>query len=114
MAACKPVLLAEDNEEDVTLIRRAFEQTNTRHPVHAVRDGDEAIHYLAGEGIYADRAQYPFPALFLLDLRMPGKDGLAVLRWLNEHPDIPRKLPVVVLSSLELPEETQLAYAMDV
>ena len=56
----------------------------------------------------------PFPALFLLDLKMPVKDGLEVLRWLHGHPEIPRKLPVVVLSSTELPNETQLAYAMDI
>jgi AmiR/NasT family two-component response regulator len=39
---------------------------------------------------------------------------LEVLRWLHEHPEIPSKLPVVVLSSIELPTETQLAYAMDI
>jgi CheY-like chemotaxis protein len=79
-----------------------------------VGDGDQAIQYLAGEGKYADRAAHPFPALFLLDLKMPVKDGLEVLRWLHDHPDIPSKLPVVVLSSAELPTETQMAYAMDI
>jgi len=79
-----------------------------------VGDGEKAIQYLAGEGKYADRAAYPFPALFLLDLKMPVKDGLEVLRWLHEHPDIPGKLPVVVFSSTELPGETQRAYAMDI
>ena len=77
-------------------------------------NGEEAIQYLAGEGRFADRTAYPFPALFLLDLKMPVKDGLEVLTWLHEHPEIPRKLPVVVLSSTELPSETQLAYAMDI
>jgi CheY-like chemotaxis protein len=45
---------------------------------------------------------------------MPVMDGLDVLRWLHQHPDIPRRLPVVVLSSTELPNETQIAYAMDI
>jgi CheY-like chemotaxis protein len=45
---------------------------------------------------------------------MPVKDGLDVLRWLHEHTDISSKLPVVVLSSTELPNETQMAYAMDI
>jgi CheY-like chemotaxis protein len=45
---------------------------------------------------------------------MPVKDGLEVLQWLHQHPEIPRKLPVVVLSSAELPSETQMAYAMDI
>jgi CheY-like chemotaxis protein len=106
--------LAEDNPLDVELVRRAFRETNALNPVHAVGDGDQAIQYLAGEGRYADRAAHPFPALFLLDLKMPVKDGLEVLRWLHDHPDSPSKLPVVVLSSAELPTETQMAYAMDI
>jgi CheY-like chemotaxis protein len=114
MSNISPVLLAEDNPNDAFLVCRAFQENNTPNPVHAVGNGEEAIQYLAGEGQYADRAAYPFPALFLLDLKMPVKDGLEVLRWLHEHPEIPRKLPVVVLSSTELPNETQIAYAMDI
>ncbi len=114
MSNLSPVLLAEDNPDDVFLIRRAFQDTKASNPLHVVGNGDEAIQYLAGEGKFADRAAFPFPALFLLDLKMPVKDGLEVLRWLNQHPDIPRKLPVVVLSSTELPNETQMAYAMDI
>ena len=114
MSNHSPVLLAEDNPNDVFLVCRAFQENQTLNPVQCVRNGEEAIQYLAGEGPYADRAVYPFPALFLLDLKMPVKDGLEVLRWLHEHPDIPRKLPVVILSSTELPNETQIAYAMDI
>ena len=114
MPNLSPVLLAEDDPNDVLLIRQALKENQALNPVHAVGNGDEAIQYLAGEGPFADRAAYPFPALFLLDLKMPVKDGLEVLRWLHEHPEIPGKLPVVVLSSAELPNETQLAYAMDI
>jgi len=95
-------------------LRRAFQDNQARNPVQAVDNGEDAIQYLAGEGRFTDRAVYPFPALFLLDLKMPVKDGLEVLRWLHQHPEIPRKLPVVVLSSVELPNETQVAYAMDI
>lgn len=114
METLKPVLLAEDNANDVLLIRRALRDSRARNPLHVVQDGEETIQYLAGEGPYADRKTYPLPALLLLDLKMPRKDGLEVLRWLNQHPDIPRSLPVVVLSSTELPNETQAAYAMDI
>ena len=114
MSNLSPVLLAEDNPDDVLLVRRAFQENKAPNPVHAVGNGEEAIQYLAGEGPYADRTAHPFPALFLLDLKMPVKDGLEVLRWLHAHPEIPRKLPVVVLSSAELPNETQVAYAMDI
>ena len=80
MANLSPVLLAEDNPNDVELVRRAFQENKTLNPVHDVGNGDEAIQYLAGEGKYADRAAHPFPALFLLDLKMPGVDGLEVDR----------------------------------
>jgi CheY-like chemotaxis protein len=114
MSNLSPVLLAEDNPDDVLLVRRAFKENKAPNPVHAVANGEEAIQYLAGEGPYTDRDAFPFPALFLLDLKMPVKDGLEVLRWLHANPEIPRKLPVVVLSSAELPNETQMAYAMDI
>ncbi len=114
MSHLSPILLAEDNPGDVLLVRRAFQENQAPNPVHAVGNGDEAIQYLAGEGRFADRAAYPFPALFLLDLKMPVKDGLGVLRWLHQHPEITRKLPVVVFSGAELPNETQVAYAMDI
>jgi CheY-like chemotaxis protein len=114
MPNLNPVLLAEDNPNDVFLVRRAFRENNALNPVHAVENGEEAIQYLAGEGKYSNRDAFPFPVLFLLDLKMPVKDGLEVLRWLHDHPDIPHKLPVVVLSSTELPNETQIAYAMDI
>lgn len=114
MVNVSPVLLAEDNPNDVLLIQRALQETEARNPLRVVGNGQEAIHYLAGEGDFADRNAYPFPALFLLDLKMPVMDGLDVLRWLHQHPEIPRRLPVVVLSSTELPSETQIAYAMDI
>jgi len=114
MPNLSPVLLAEDNPNDVLLVRRAFQENRARHPLHVVGNGHEAIEYLAGADPFADRAAYPFPALLLLDLKMPVKDGLEVLRWLNQRPEISRKLPVVVLSSAELPNETQMAYAMDI
>jgi len=109
-----PVLLAEDDPNDVLFLRRAFEENQVLNALQVVGNGEEAIQYLAGEGRFADRAAHPFPALFLLDLKMPVKDGLEVLRWLHQHPEIPSKLPVVVLSSTELPNETQMAYAMDI
>src|SRR3974377_2076192 len=114
MVTLSPVLLAEDNPHDVVLIRRALEESKALNPLQVVGNGAEAIQYLAGEGSGAGPPAYPFPVLFLLDLKMPVVDGLEVLRWLHQHPEIPRKLPVVVLSSTELPDETQIAYAMDI
>ncbi len=109
-----PVLLAEDDPNDVLLMRKAFEEAGISNPLVVVGNGEEAIHYLSSDGQFSDRERFLFPALFLLDLKMPVKDGLEVLGWLSEHPEIPEKLPVVVLSSTEVPEETQIAYAVSI
>src|SRR5688572_10273895 len=77
------ILVAEDNEDHVVLIRRAFKQARFLNPVHVVQDGAEAIAYLNGEGKYADRNEYPMPGLLLLDLKMPNKNGFEVMEWIR-------------------------------
>jgi CheY-like chemotaxis protein len=69
------------------------------NPLITVPDGQEAISYLAGEGIYSDRSQHPEPCLLLLDLKMPKVNGFEVLEWLREQPPLRDNLPVIVLSS---------------
>jgi CheY-like chemotaxis protein len=67
--------------------------------------------YLSGEGRYANRAEYPLPALVLLDLKMPGMDGFEVLRWIRQQPGI-RGLRVVVLSGSDAMQDVNLAYQL--
>jgi len=83
MTCLVPILLAEDNDDDVSLMRRAFERARILNPLVVVSDGEQAIAYLKGEGIYKNRAEYPLPNLLLLDIRMPKKDGFEVLRWVR-------------------------------
>ena len=80
------ILLAEDDENDIALFRRALANADIRNPVEIVRDGDEAIAYLKGEGKFSDRTKYPLPALMLLDLNMPRRDGFQVLDWIRRQP----------------------------
>jgi CheY-like chemotaxis protein len=95
------ILLAEDDENDIFLMGRAFDRAGIPNPLKVVRNGQEAIDYLAGTGEYAKREQYPVPGLLLLDLKMPWMDGFDVLRWLRDHPQF-NSLPVVVLTSSKL------------
>jgi CheY-like chemotaxis protein len=91
------ILLAEDDPDDVLITQIAFRKARLANPLEVVRDGEEAIAYLKGEGAYADRARYPFPVLLLLDLEMPKVDGFEVLEWLREQPVI-GALPVAILT----------------
>ena len=105
------ILLAEDSEDDVILIKRAFRKAGIRSPLVAVHDGEEAISYLTGFGRFADRTQFPFPALFLLDLKMPIQDGFEVLRWLRTQPDL-KNLPVIVLTQSDRIKDANEAYKL--
>jgi CheY-like chemotaxis protein len=91
------ILLIEDEASDATLLRRGFEKAAVRNPIVHLRDGDEALAYLAGVGQYADRTKHPLPILILLDLKLPGMMGLQLLQWLRTQKEI-RRIPVVVLT----------------
>src|SRR5260221_8463173 len=93
-----PVLVAEDDPNDVFLLRRAFQKAGVDQRLVDVHNGQEAIDYLSGEGPFADRNEHPFPSLMCLDLKMPMLDGFGVLAWLNKQA-LEEKLPVVVLTS---------------
>src|SRR5215475_14082938 len=92
------VLIVDDDENDVLLMQRAFEKARVFAKVMVVRNGQEAIGYLSGEGVYSDRRLYPSPTLMLLDLKMPLVDGFEVLAWCREQ-GYERSMPIVVMSS---------------
>src|ERR1051325_1367965 len=71
-----PILLAEDDENDVFLMGRAFDRAGIPNPLFVVHNGQEAIDYLSGKGAYAQRDKHPLPGLLLLDLTFwPGCEG---------------------------------------
>ncbi|MES2640992.1 MAG: response regulator [Myxococcota bacterium] len=106
-----PILYAEDDENDVFLMKRAFRKLGIANPIHFACDGKEAVDYLAGIGAFQDRVEHPLPCLVLLDLSMPGKHGLEVLKWIRSTPAL-TGLPVVVLSSSNQESDVHRAYLL--
>ena len=106
-----PILLVEDDANDVFFFERAAKRAGVTVPVRTVRDGQEAVSYLSGEGIFADRTAYPFPVLMVLDLNLPQRHGLEVLRWLRQNKSC-RTLLVVVLTSSRSEVDIHEAYEL--
>jgi len=107
----KIILLVEDDPNDVLLIQRAFQKAGLHNSLKVVRNGDQAIEYLSGENSYVDRERFPLPFLVLLDLKMPGTDGLEVLTWARNSACLKRLL-VVVLTSSNLQADVDKAYEL--
>jgi CheY-like chemotaxis protein len=109
MVARKTVLVADDDENDIRLLKRAFLRAGIDVPMKWVRDGEEAIQYLQGDSSFADRDAFPIPMLLLLDLKMPRTNGFEVLEWLRQQAGL-RRLLVVVMTSSDEPQDIDRAY----
>ncbi|MBI2511148.1 MAG: response regulator [Opitutae bacterium] len=103
----RPILLVEDNEDDVSLTLRAFQQSHIANPVVIVGDGLAAIEYL--DNCVRDPAAPTPPAVVLLDLKLPKIDGLDVLRHIRADPR-QRRQPVVVLTSSKEEQDIMMSY----
>jgi len=94
----KPILLVEDNPDDVKLTMRALKKSNILNEIIVAQDGVEALDYLFGTGKYDGRDTNIKPQVILLDLKMPKMDGIEVLRRIRAD-ERTQPLPVVVLTT---------------
>ena len=105
------ILIVEDSEDDVFLLKKALQRENITNPVQVVRDGQQAIDYLCGKEPYSDRQQYPFPKAIFCDLKLPHLNGFDVLQWLRAHPDC-SVIPFIIMSASKEDVDIKRAYQM--
>jgi CheY-like chemotaxis protein len=103
------ILIAEDNPNDVELTIEALDQHHLANRVTVAHDGVEAMEFLRREGAFSDRAPGD-PAVVLLDIKMPRKDGLEVLR---SDPAL-KRIPVVILTSSREEQDLITSYDLGV
>ena len=106
------ILLVQNDTDDLLLMRKGLSEAQVAVPVQVVKTYPDAVQYLGGEGMYANRANYPLPFLILMDLKLPGEGGFALLRWLYDRPGLKNKFTVVVLAASTLPDEIKLVYEL--
>ncbi|HEY5914199.1 MAG TPA: response regulator [Verrucomicrobiae bacterium] len=103
------ILLVDDSADDIFLVRSAFRNAQVPNPIQEAHNGDEAIAYLQGKAPFNDRTRFPLPALMLLDLNMPMRNGFEVLEWLRAQPGL-KRLTVVILTSSLREEDVDRAF----
>jgi CheY-like chemotaxis protein len=102
------ILIAEDDEADILLLKRAFEEVGFSHKIDFVHDGQEAIDFLTR---LCQAKDDRMPVLLVLDLKMPRRTGLEVLQWLRQQPAL-RCLPAMIFSSSGRGDDIERAYSL--
>ena len=107
----RDVLYVEDDADAAFLFKELFAGAGVTKQFHVATDGQMAVDYLAGNGPFAHRDQYPLPCLVLLDLKLPRKHGLEVLAWIRQQPEL-KKLVVIIFTSWGMPDDINRAYEL--
>jgi CheY-like chemotaxis protein len=108
MKGFKVILLAEDEENDVFMMRRAVQKMNLALSLQVAAHGEEAIEYLSGKNQFADRTLFPIPDLILLDINMPRKNGFDVLDWPQKDGTLTH-IPAVMITSSKVKSDVDKA-----
>jgi CheY-like chemotaxis protein len=104
----QPILVAEDDEDDVFFIRRLLKKTGTLHPIKVFDDGSEVVNYLGGARLDSPGAKMRCPRLMFLDLNMRGLGGFGFLEWARQQEGL-GPLTIVVLSNSNEPQMMERA-----
>jgi CheY-like chemotaxis protein len=107
------ILLAEDDDDDYFLTEQALREAHLVNDLHRVCDGEELLDYLYRRGKFQDTVAFPTPALILLDLNMPKKDGREALAEIKSSSEL-RHYPVVVLTTSKAEEDVVRSYRLGV
>jgi two-component system response regulator len=103
------ILMADDDPDDRRLTREAFEESHLRNDLRFVEDGEELLDYLHRRGKYIDPESSPWPAILLLDLNMPRKDGREALEEIRKETRF-RVIRVVIMTTSKAEEDVVRSY----
>lgn len=105
----RPLLVVDDSDIDFEILQSVVNRTGVQQPIFRCTDGDEALSFLFQTGEYANPTEAPRPAVILLDLNLPGTEGLEVLAQVKQNEQL-KSIPIVVLTSSTNPDHIQQCY----
>jgi CheY-like chemotaxis protein len=105
------ILMAEDDEDDYLLTKEALQEGRILNKLYRVKDGEKLMDYLLHQGKYTNVADAPEPAIILLDLNMPRKDGREALREIKSNPLL-RRIPIIILTTSKSEEDILQSYEL--
>jgi CheY-like chemotaxis protein len=105
------ILMVEDNADDAQLLDRQLQRSALKHKLNIVPDGREAIDYLSRANQHQGLNSFHSPCLLIIDLKVPGVDGFALIEWVRKTPQT-KQIPIIVYSGSASPEDIQRAYAL--
>ena len=103
------ILLVEDEPAHAELNKRAIRKAGNANRVDIVTNGEEALDYLYNRNAFKDKEKYPAPGLILLDIKLPGVDGIEVLAKIKEDSAL-KRIPVIMLTTSEREEDIVRSY----
>ena len=106
----RPILVLEDNNEDFTTLMRLMRKQGLTNPVFRCIDGQEVLDFLSHQGKRAETSATPRPALILLDLNVPGKEGRTVLKQIKSDETL-TQIPVAIVSTSANPKDVEYCFA---
>ncbi|MBN2009872.1 response regulator [candidate division KSB1 bacterium] len=104
-----PILLVEDDEDNVLILKRALQKCNVTNPLYIAADGEDAYEFLTHTGAYENSQASPRPGLIFLDLNMPRMDGRELLKKIKSDPSL-QFIPTVVLTTSKYERDMQQTY----
>ncbi|ACB73459.1 response regulator [Opitutus terrae] len=105
------ILVIDDSPADRELILHCMRLAGVQAPVQLLGDGAEALAYLKGQPPFDDRDRYPYPCMVITDLKMPVVDGLGLLEFLRNHPEL-AVIPTIVLSGSSDADDVEVSYLL--
>ncbi|MEZ0262220.1 MAG: response regulator [Alphaproteobacteria bacterium] len=91
------IFLVEDDADDRLLILKTLERSPYVHNVHCFENGDAMLAHFQREGYYSGKLMQNIPTLIMLDIRIPGSDGLQILKMLKENP-LTKEIPIIMIT----------------